>query len=61
MALYNICIDRNDTISRKHDVTLDPLTNGKRPRAEIRELLKKGEDVKKSRTTQHRDQLFAMH
>lgn len=40
MVLRNVCIELGDTISKKQDITLDPLTNEKRPRAEIRKLLK---------------------
>ena len=40
MVLHNVCIEREETITRKQDLTLDPFSNEKRPRAEIRELLK---------------------
>lgn len=40
MVLHNVCIERGDTISKKQDITLDPLTNEKRPRVEVRKLLK---------------------
>ena len=40
MVLHNVCVERGDTITKKQDLTLDPLTNEKRPKVEIRELLK---------------------
>ena len=39
IVLHNICIEREDTISRKLDLTFDPLTNNRRDRDEIRRLL----------------------
>lgn len=39
IVLHNICIERGDTISRKLDLTFDPLTNNRRDRDEIRRLL----------------------
>ena len=39
MVLHNICIDRGETLSRKLDLTLDPVTSQKRDRNRIRELL----------------------
>ena len=40
MMHHNVCIERGETTTRKQDLTLDPFSNEKRPRAEIRELLK---------------------
>ena len=39
MVLHNICIDQGDSISRKPDLTVDPSTQEKRDRKEIRKLL----------------------
>ena len=39
MVLHNICIDRGETLSRKLDLTLDPVTSQRRDRNRIRELL----------------------
>ena len=39
IVLHNICIERGDMISRKLDLTFDPLTNNRRDRDEIRRLL----------------------
>ena len=39
IVLHNICIERGDTISRKLDLTFDPLTNNRRDRDEIHRLL----------------------
>ena len=39
MVLHNICIERGDSISRKLDLSVDPTTQEKRDREEIRKLL----------------------
>ena len=39
MVLHNICIDRGETLSRKLDLTLDPVTSQRRDRNRIRELM----------------------
>ena len=39
MVLHNICIDQGDSISRKLDLTVDPSTQEKRDRKEMRKLL----------------------
>ena len=39
IVLHNVCIDHGDSISKKLDLTLDPVTQERRNRAEIRELL----------------------
>ena len=39
VVLHNICINRGDSISKKLDLTVDPNTQEKRPREEIRKLL----------------------
>ena len=40
MVLHNICIDREDTMCKQLDLTLDPLTNEGGDRDTIRKLLK---------------------
>jgi hypothetical protein len=39
MVLHNICLSRGDTMPKKLDLTIDPLTNEKRDRVKVRELL----------------------
>ena len=39
LILHNVCIDRGDAISKKLDLTLDPNTQARRPREEVRKLL----------------------
>ena len=39
LVLHNICIDLGDTFPRKLDLTLDPVTNQRRSRVKVRELL----------------------
>ena len=39
MVLHNLCIDRGDTISKKLNFTVDPVTNQRRDRQQICELL----------------------
>ena len=39
IILHNICIDKEETLSRKLDPTIDPLTNERRYRNTIRNLL----------------------
>ena len=39
MVLHNICIDRGETLSKKLDLTLDPVTNQRRDRDQVRQLL----------------------
>ena len=39
MVLHNLCIDRGDTISKKLNLTVDPVTNQRRDRQQICELL----------------------
>ena len=39
MVLHNACIDRGDTISKKLNLTVDPVTNQRRDRQQICELL----------------------
>lgn len=39
MVLHNICIDRGETLSKQLDLTLDPVTNQRRDRNQVRELL----------------------
>lgn len=39
MVLHNICINLGDTIHRKLDLTIDPTTQERRDRDEIRKLL----------------------
>lgn len=41
IVLHNICIDKGETLSKKLDLTLDPLTNERRDRATIRNRLQK--------------------
>ena len=36
---HNVCIDQGDSISKKLDLTIDPNTQERRPREEIRKLL----------------------
>ena len=40
MVLHNVCIDRGDTISKKLNLTVDPVTNQRRDRQQICEVLK---------------------
>ena len=53
MVLHNICIDREDTLPRKLDLTIDPTTNQRRSRAKIRELLQMRECEKIRDGTSH--------
>ena len=46
LVLHNICIDLGDTLPRKLDLTIDPVTNQGRSRAKVRELLQMRECVK---------------
>ena len=39
MVLHNVCIVRGETLSKKLDLTCDPVTNQQRDRNQIRELL----------------------
>ena len=39
MVLHNICIDRGETLSKQLDLTLDSVTNQRRDRNQVRELL----------------------
>ena len=39
MVLHNVCVDRGDTMSKKLNLTIDPVTNQRRDRERIRELL----------------------
>ena len=39
MVLHNVCIDRGKTLSKKLDLTCDPVTNQQRDRNQVRELL----------------------
>ena len=39
MILHNVCIDRGETLHKKLDLTLDPVTNQRRYRNRIREIL----------------------
>ena len=39
MVLHNVCIDRGDTISKKMNLTVDPVTNQRQDRQQICELL----------------------
>lgn len=39
MVLHNICIERGGTISKKLNLTVDPITNQRRDRQQIQELL----------------------
>ena len=39
MVLHNVCIERGETISKKLNLTIDPVTNQRRDRERIRELL----------------------
>ena len=39
VVLHNICIDRGDIIPRNIDLTVDPITNKRRPPNEIRDVL----------------------
>ena len=39
MVLHNICIERGETISKKLNLTVDPITNQRRDRQQIQELL----------------------
>lgn len=39
MVLHNVCIDRGDTITKQLNLTVDPVTNRRRDREQIRELL----------------------
>jgi len=39
MVLHNVCIDRGETLSKKLDLTLDPVRNQRRDRNRIREIL----------------------
>ena len=39
IVLHNICIDRRDSVSRKMDLSLDPVTGERRSREVIRNLL----------------------
>ncbi|XP_044165792.1 protein ANTAGONIST OF LIKE HETEROCHROMATIN PROTEIN 1-like [Acropora millepora] len=39
LILHNVCIDRGDAIPKKLDLTLDPNTQARRPREEVRKLL----------------------
>ena len=52
MVFHNICMDREDTLPRKLDLTIDPTTNQRRRRAKIRELLQMRE-CEKIRDTSH--------
>lgn len=52
MVLHNICIDRENTLPRKLDLTIDPTSNKRRSRAKIRELLQMRE-CEKIRDTSH--------
>lgn len=39
MVLHNICIERGETISKKLNLTVNPITNQRRDRQQIQELL----------------------
>ena len=39
VVLHNVCIERGDIIPRRLDLTLDPVTNKRRPRHDLREVL----------------------
>ena len=39
MVLHNVCIMQGDTISKKLDLTIDPASNEKREREEVKKLL----------------------
>ena len=39
MVLHNVCIMQGDAISKKLDLTIDPVSNEKRDREEVRKLL----------------------
>ena len=39
VILHNICIDMGDTISKKLDISIDPATNQRRDRKQLRELI----------------------
>ena len=39
IVLHNACIEYGDAISKKCDLSIDPVTNGKRDRETVRELL----------------------
>ena len=39
LVLHNVCIDRGDAISKKLDLSIDPNTQQRRPREEVRKLL----------------------
>lgn len=39
MVFHNICIAKGDTISKILDLTIDPLTNERKPRKAIRDQL----------------------
>ena len=40
IVLHNICIEKGDALSAKMDLTIDPTTNERRNREELRTLLK---------------------
>ena len=39
MVLHNVCLQQGNTLPTKLDLSIDPLTNGKRNRAAIRDVL----------------------
>ena len=39
IVLHNVCIDQGDSISKKLDLTLDQVTQERRNRVDIRDLL----------------------
>lgn len=59
LVLHNICIDLGDTLLRKLDLTIDPVTNQRRSRAKVRELLQMRE-CEKIRDTCFKVYLFEM-
>ena len=39
MVLHNVCIEKGETLYKKLDMTLDPISSQRRDRATVRELL----------------------
>ena len=39
IVLHNVCIEQGDAISKKCDLSIDPITNQKRDRVTVRQLL----------------------
>ena len=39
MVLHNVCINQNDTVPRNFDITIDEISNKRRPQDQLRDML----------------------